>query len=30
MAWLLFLILVLLTFIQVKIGNRFVYYEGDK
>ena len=30
MAWLLFLILVALTFIQVKIGNRFVYYEGDK
>jgi len=30
MAWLLFLILVALTFVQVKIGNRFVYYEGDK
>jgi multiple sugar transport system permease protein len=30
MAWLLFLILVALTFIQVKVGNRFVYYEGDK
>lgn len=30
MAWLLFLILVVLTFIQVRIGNRFVYYEGDK
>ncbi len=30
MAWLLFLILVVLTFIQVKIGNRFVYYEGAK
>jgi multiple sugar transport system permease protein len=30
MAWLLFLILVMLTFIQVKIGNRFVYYEGNK
>lgn len=30
MAWLLFLILALLTFIQVKVGNRFVYYEGGK
>jgi multiple sugar transport system permease protein len=30
MAWLLFLILVVLTYIQVKVGNRFVYYEGDK
>lgn len=30
MAWVLFLILVVLTLIQVKIGNRFVYYEGEK
>ncbi len=30
MAWLLFVILVILTFIQVKIGNRYVYYEGDR
>jgi multiple sugar transport system permease protein len=30
MAWLLFIILVLLTFIQVQIGNRFVHYEGGK
>jgi multiple sugar transport system permease protein len=30
MAWLLFLILVVLSVIQVKVGNRFVYYEGDK
>jgi multiple sugar transport system permease protein len=30
MAWLLFVILVILTFVQVKIGNRFVYYEGGK
>jgi len=30
MAWLLFLILALLTFVQVRIGNRFVYYEGAK
>jgi multiple sugar transport system permease protein len=28
MAWLLFVILLVLTFLQVKIGNRFVYYEG--
>lgn len=30
MAWLLFVILMILTFIQVKIGNRFVYYEGER
>jgi multiple sugar transport system permease protein len=30
MAWLLFVILLLLTFIQVKVGNRFVYYEGER
>ncbi|HVU90866.1 MAG TPA: sugar ABC transporter permease [Jatrophihabitans sp.] len=30
MAWLLFVILLILTFIQVKIGNRFVYYEGER
>jgi multiple sugar transport system permease protein len=30
MAWVLFMILVVLTFIQVKVGNRFVYYEGGK
>lgn len=30
MAWVLFVILVLLTFVQIKIGNRFVYYEGDR
>jgi multiple sugar transport system permease protein len=30
MAWLLFVILLLLTLIQVKIGNRFVYYEGGR
>jgi multiple sugar transport system permease protein len=30
MAWLLFLILVILTFLQVRIGNRFVHYEGEK
>jgi multiple sugar transport system permease protein len=30
MAWLLFVILMILTFIQVKVGNRFVYYEGGR
>lgn len=30
MAWLLFVILALLTFIQIKVGNRFVHYEGGK
>lgn len=30
MAWLLFLIIMIITVIQVKFGNRFVYYEGDR
>jgi multiple sugar transport system permease protein len=30
MAWLLFVILMILTFVQVKVGNRFVYYEGGR
>jgi multiple sugar transport system permease protein len=30
MAWLLFLIIMVITLIQVKLGNRFVYYEGDR
>jgi multiple sugar transport system permease protein len=30
MAWLLFVILLVLTFIQVKVGNRYVYYEGER
>jgi multiple sugar transport system permease protein len=29
MAWLLFLLILAITFIQMKFGNRFVYYEGD-
>jgi len=28
MAWLLFVIIMIITFIQVKLSNRFVYYEG--
>jgi multiple sugar transport system permease protein len=30
MAWLLFIIILLITLAQVKFSNRFVYYEGDK
>ena len=30
MAWLLFLLLVLLTWIQIRVGNRFVHYEGER
>ncbi|WP_022899975.1 carbohydrate ABC transporter permease [Humibacter albus] len=29
MAWLLFLIIMAITLIQVKVGNRFVYYESE-
>lgn len=29
MAWVLFAIILVITVIQVKVGNRFVYYEGD-
>jgi multiple sugar transport system permease protein len=28
MAWLLFVIIMVITVIQVRVGNRFVYYEG--
>lgn len=30
MAWLLFVIIMIVTVIQVRFGNRFVYYEGDR
>jgi multiple sugar transport system permease protein len=30
MAWLLFVIIMLVSLIQVRVGNRFVYYEGDR
>ncbi|XYX77633.1 sugar ABC transporter permease [Clavibacter nebraskensis] len=30
MAWLLFVIVLVITLIQVKLSNRFVYYEGDR
>jgi multiple sugar transport system permease protein len=29
MAWLLFVIILAITVLQVRVGNRFVYYEGD-
>jgi multiple sugar transport system permease protein len=29
MAWLLFVIIMLITLVQVKFSNRFVFYEGD-
>jgi multiple sugar transport system permease protein len=29
MAWLLFLIILAITILQVRVGNRFVYYEGE-
>jgi len=30
MAWLLFVIVLVITLVQVKLSNRFVYYEGDR
>ncbi|MFD5276417.1 carbohydrate ABC transporter permease [Pseudarthrobacter sp. NPDC058362] len=30
MAWVLFLIILGISLVQVKLGNRFVYYEGEK
>ncbi|QLD13278.1 carbohydrate ABC transporter permease [Microbacterium oleivorans] len=30
MAWLLFVIIMIVTVVQVRFGNRFVYYEGDR
>ncbi|RKR86490.1 carbohydrate ABC transporter membrane protein 1 (CUT1 family) [Micromonospora pisi] len=29
LAWLLFLIILAITVVQMKLGNRFVYYEGE-
>jgi multiple sugar transport system permease protein len=29
LAWLLFVIILVITVVQVKLGNRFVYYEAD-
>jgi multiple sugar transport system permease protein len=30
MAWLLFVIIMIITAVQVRFGNRFVYYEGER
>ena len=30
MAWLLFVIILMITFVQMRFGNRLVYYEGDR
>jgi multiple sugar transport system permease protein len=30
LAWLLFVIIMIITIVQVKVGNRFVFYEGDR
>ena len=30
MAWLLFVIILLITLVQVRVSNRLVYYEGDQ
>jgi multiple sugar transport system permease protein len=30
MAWLLFVIILGISLVQVRVGNRFVYYEGDR
>ena len=30
LAWLLFVIIMIITVVQVTVGNRFVYYEGDR
>ncbi|KQX08369.1 spermidine/putrescine ABC transporter permease [Leifsonia sp. Root1293] len=30
MAWLLFVIILVITLVQVKFSNRFVYYQGDR
>jgi multiple sugar transport system permease protein len=29
LAWLLFVIIMIVTAIQVRLSNRFVYYEGE-
>jgi multiple sugar transport system permease protein len=30
MAWLLFVIILLITAVQMRFGSRFVYYEGGR
>jgi multiple sugar transport system permease protein len=29
LAWLLFIVILIITFIQIRLSRRFVYYEGD-
>ncbi|MBN8881807.1 MAG: sugar ABC transporter permease [Salana multivorans] len=30
MAWVMFVVIMLVTLVQVRLGNRFVFYEGDQ
>jgi multiple sugar transport system permease protein len=30
MAWLLFVIILAISLVQIRVGNRYVYYEGDR
>jgi multiple sugar transport system permease protein len=30
MAWLIFVLIMIISFIQVRVGNRFVYYESER
>jgi multiple sugar transport system permease protein len=30
MAWLLFAIILVVTVVQIRVGNRYVYYEGSR
>jgi multiple sugar transport system permease protein len=30
LAWVLFIVIMIITFIQVKVGNKLVYYEGER
>ena len=30
LAWILFLIILALTLVQLRLGKRWVYYEGEK
>ena len=30
LAWLLFVIILIITVVQVRVGNKLVFYEGDR
>jgi multiple sugar transport system permease protein len=30
LAWLLFVIILIITVVQIKVGNKLVFYEGDR